>query len=63
MFNYASAKLVVGAGGHSWELGPVPISNTEVNLSGDSGGSVFRKATRNLDSCQLHHDLSLQNYR
>lgn len=69
MFNYCSTKNLLGVGGHSWELGPVPISkacvaeNTEVNLPGDSGGSVFRKATRNLDSCQLHVNFYCWNHR
>src|SRR5712692_8017831 len=43
-----------GVGGHSWELGPVPIPNTEVNLPGDPCGSVVRDPTRSLDRCQPH---------
>ncbi len=45
---------IIGVGGHSWELGPVPFPHTEVNLPGDSSGSVVREPTRNLDRCQLH---------
>src|SRR3989442_1119452 len=41
-------------GGHRWELGPVPIPNTEVNLPCDLCGSVVRKPTRSLDRCQPH---------
>ncbi len=47
-----------GVGGHSWELGPVPIPNTEVNLPGDPGGSVVREPMRSLDRCQLRYGLS-----
>ena len=51
-----------GVGGHSWELGPVPIPNTEVNLPGDLGGSVVREPMRTLDRCQLRCSLAGSGY-
>src|SRR3989441_13319254 len=52
-----------GVGGHSWELGPVPIPNTEVNLPGDLCGSVVREPTRSLDRCQLHSTITRKRPR